>query len=739
MSKTFPDGTTARYGYTLLDLTSVTDRVGNTTTGLYDADRHLTSSTRSGRLTTYDYYDDGSLKHTTDPRDSITFYSRDIQARLQSITYPMGDMAAFTWDTVGRLASDPDATYEYTTDGMLLSATYTNGDTFANGGGSPGGEEMTYDPAYPRLTSIGNSDPGYAPTPYTFTTYAYNLVPPAGAILWGANQLASVTTAVGNSEVSPPVDVVAYGYDALNRAVSQTVSTFASSSATAPIVSLNESIGHDALGRVDNITNPLDSFTYGYGDSSARVRAVSSSEGPTETLTYQSLPLDPLLSTLSYSGREEQSAAFDYTYNANGQVTSATFANFIDGISYYGYDAWGELETGNGPNPTTTYGYDNSGNLQSESTTRGRTTTSLTFTSNADDQVLTSPFDTSTPQFDGKGNPVSLGGATYTVDSRNRIRSVTKGAQASFFYYDALGHLVHFLDLTNGAVTNEAYLVWCGDRICLSHDANGNPITAYFPQGFITVTPNGTEFAESDYYNVTDKLGSVNQVWESAALGGGTMGWSEYVDAYGDQIGDGVQGDFGFAGYFHHAATGLDFAEHRVYSPQYGRWLTRDPIGVAGGMNLYRYADDDPASLSDPSGNDPAGMAIGAGIGGSVFGWIGGTLGAAGGGIIGIPTGPGEVATIPAGAIGGFAGGASFGALVGGSIGDLIGDWILEARSEQAQIRRWAQLTGATREQVGNSIEAVKQALGLGSKQNVDDVLPNGDIVKDGEVVGECT
>ncbi len=169
----------------MLDLTSVTDRVGNTTTGLYDADRHLTSSTRSGRLTTYDYYDDGSLKHTTDPRDSITFYSRDIQARLQSITYPMGDMAAFTWDTVGRLASDPDATYEYTTDGMLLSATYTNGDTFANGGGSPGGEEMTYDPAYPRLTSIGNSDPGYAPTPIRLRHMPTTWFRPPARSLWG--------------------------------------------------------------------------------------------------------------------------------------------------------------------------------------------------------------------------------------------------------------------------------------------------------------------------------------------------------------------------------------------------------------------------------------------------------------------------------------------------------------------------------------------------------------------------
>jgi hypothetical protein len=79
----------------------------------------------------------------------------------------------------------------------------------------------------------------------------------------------------------------------------------------------------------------------------------------------------------------------------------------------------------------------------------------------------------------------------------------------------------------------------------------------------------------------------------------------------------------------------------------------------------------------------------------------------------------------------------SFGALVGGSIGNWIGDWInLEARSEQAQIKRSAQLTGATKEQVGNAIEAVKAALGLRPKQNVDDVRPNGDIIKGGEVVG---
>jgi RHS repeat-associated protein len=40
----------------------------------------------------------------------------------------------------------------------------------------------------------------------------------------------------------------------------------------------------------------------------------------------------------------------------------------------------------------------------------------------------------------------------------------------------------------------------------------------------------------------------------------------------------------------------------RQYDPATGKWLQEDPIGVAGGVNLYQYNGNDPNSFGDPFG-----------------------------------------------------------------------------------------------------------------------------------------
>ena len=45
----------------------------------------------------------------------------------------------------------------------------------------------------------------------------------------------------------------------------------------------------------------------------------------------------------------------------------------------------------------------------------------------------------------------------------------------------------------------------------------------------------------------------------------------------------------------------------RAYDPELGRWLSADPIGEAGGLNLYGYVGGNPVNYRDPLGLEIAG------------------------------------------------------------------------------------------------------------------------------------
>ena len=55
-------------------------------------------------------------------------------------------------------------------------------------------------------------------------------------------------------------------------------------------------------------------------------------------------------------------------------------------------------------------------------------------------------------------------------------------------------------------------------------------------------------------------------------------------------------------GYYTDWETGLQLCGLRYYISAAGRWLNRDPISYAGGVNVYEYCGNGPVGMSDASG-----------------------------------------------------------------------------------------------------------------------------------------
>jgi RHS repeat-associated protein len=55
-------------------------------------------------------------------------------------------------------------------------------------------------------------------------------------------------------------------------------------------------------------------------------------------------------------------------------------------------------------------------------------------------------------------------------------------------------------------------------------------------------------------------------------------------------------------GQYYDAETGLHYNGFRDYDPGTGRYVEPDPIGLAGGLNVYGYVGGDPVNRVDPDG-----------------------------------------------------------------------------------------------------------------------------------------
>ncbi|MCT7304625.1 RHS repeat-associated core domain-containing protein [Ralstonia wenshanensis] len=102
-----------------------------------------------------------------------------------------------------------------------------------------------------------------------------------------------------------------------------------------------------------------------------------------------------------------------------------------------------------------------------------------------------------------------------------------------------------------------------------------------------------------------DHLGTPQELTDQ----NGEIAWSAHYKAWGaaqEVITDvarkaGIQNPIRFQGQYFDHETGLHYNRHRYYDPSSGRFISKDPIGLAGGLNAHEYAPN-PVSWIDPRG-----------------------------------------------------------------------------------------------------------------------------------------
>jgi len=215
--------------------------------------------------------------------------------------------------------------------------------------------------------------------------------------------------------------------------------------------------------------------------------------------------------------------------------------------------------------------------------------------------------------FDLNGNESSVVTATstnsYQWDAANRMVSLTGPTNQSIFTYDGLGRRVQIVELYNGVayVTNK--YVWAGKELVEQRDLTGSTVVKRFFGG-------GEQISGTSYFFTRDHLGSIREMVNSA----GTIQARYDYDPYGrrTKISGSLDADFGYAGMYQHASSGLNLTLFRAYDSDLGRWLNRDPIGEMGGINLYDYVANDPVNKVDPLGLQFMGFPVGPGSGSSI-------------------------------------------------------------------------------------------------------------------------
>ena len=186
---------------------------------------------------------------------------------------------------------------------------------------------------------------------------------------------------------------------------------------------------------------------------------------------------------------------------------------------------------------------------------------------------------------------------TYSWNALGQLVQVRASAPAYTvtYGYDGLGRRVR--KTVNGVATR--YLL-DGDQVIVELDASWAAASKYTYYPGID-RPHGMVRANKRYYFAQDAQGNVVALLDSA---GAVTQQYEYTP-YGEEIAAGstpVTNPYRYKGREWDAEARLYFMRARYYDPLLGRFISEDPIGMAGGINPTAFVSGDPINKSDPFG-----------------------------------------------------------------------------------------------------------------------------------------
>jgi RHS repeat-associated protein len=209
--------------------------------------------------------------------------------------------------------------------------------------------------------------------------------------------------------------------------------------------------------------------------------------------------------------------------------------------------------------------------------------------------------------YDRAGNlTAKLGaGVTYGYDALERLVSVRQGGVLIVRYgYDVAGRRIakRVYSGATGGTVGYLRMVYAGNQVAFETDSNNTGLATIYTWGpgvdhLVAMTVGTTP-----YTVVTDALGSVRALVRRQD--GSWAGRLRY-DPYGqliDSAGPQPTLRYRWTGREWDAETGFYFHRSRYYDPGVGRFVQEDPIGYAGGGNLYAYVNGDVLQARDPDG-----------------------------------------------------------------------------------------------------------------------------------------